>query len=690
MLAEMHKAIAEGKPDYTVAPGIYRFGEWRPIRFGAVKNFTLNAANVEFIFNDPKTVREPFLFTNCTNVTVKGPLVIESDPFAYTQATVIGSNSQTGEVTLKIMAGYDTPAEGGKAVFYAFTPEGRFIPQVHQELSDFKLIDATNRIVTAKAGKDDVASKLQPGNPVVIGSGLAAFSIIDSSVTLMDIDCYTGGVAWGMSNKDISFIGVRGIPRPGTNRLLGGCAPQMTGFQDGAVVRFENGVYQNCNDDALNVSGAAQNFMAYRQDAPATLVMYGGSFAAGSDIEIYDSKSFGLKSRGTVRNVEKLNDAAMKTDARSVLTSVTKLRDVDLGDLKRVTFDKGMVMDPGDIAAKRSERAESIIVRNCYFYGSGHAIALQSFKNTLFEDNVVETVNSGLQVVANIWWWEGSGAENITVRNNTFLDTATSFSRGQSAINIGIQGGEVGYTATHLARNILIEGNAIRSSRDGGIFVGNSENAVIRNNLFHGVEKSMIELVHVEHVSILSNYADQVKETPFSLRHVDHVEIESNILSNLRISPQNLTSVTNGRNVRLGENQFSTARIAPPTMPAFPLFVEEVNVRAPNGGESWMSGTSRMIYWSPGSRGNVRIELLRNDTHFSTITDNTPNTGSSEWTIPANQPTGPGYRIRISSLAQPAITDTSNADFAIAPVSAKADPSTRLGPPTPQSEAPRE
>jgi len=100
-------------------------------------------------------------------------------------------------------------------------------------------------------------------------------------------------------------------------------------------------------------------------------------------------------------------------------------------------------------------------------------------------------------------------------------------------------------------------------------------------------------------------------------------------------------------------------------MPVFPLPFEEVKIRTPNGGELWKRASNHMIYWSPGSFGKVRIDLMSNGSVISAIATDIPNTGSYDWAIPANQPPGFGYRIRITSLAQPSVTHTSMADFTI-------------------------
>jgi hypothetical protein len=58
--------------------------------------------------------------------------------------------------------------------------------------------------------------------------------------------------------------------------------------------------------------------------------------------------------------------------------------------------------------------------------------------------------------------------------------------------------------------------------------------------------------------------------------------------------------------------------------------------------------------------------VIRRGTFASTLFGGTPNDGVHNWTIPANYPTGSGFTIEISSVANPAIGDVSNGSFSIA------------------------
>lgn len=100
-----------------------------------------------------------------------------------------------------------------------------------------------------------------------------------------------------------------------------------------------------------------------------------------------------------------------------------------------------------------------------------------------------------------------------------------------------------------------------------------------------------------------------------------------------------------------------------------------LTLTSPNGGETWLAGTTQTITWSytgnPGT--SVKIKLLLNGMAVKTITASTPvgsnGSGSFDWNIPLSQVTGAKYRIKIMSTIDGSFKDTSDANFAISPPS---------------------
>ena len=90
-----------------------------------------------------------------------------------------------------------------------------------------------------------------------------------------------------------------------------------------------------------------------------------------------------------------------------------------------------------------------------------------------------------------------------------------------------------------------------------------------------------------------------------------------------------------------------------------------ITVTSPNGGESWVNGTSHAITWTSfGDVGSyVKIEVLKAGVVVQNLSSSTPNNGSFSWTIGLSP--GTDYKIRITSTTNAGITDTSDGNFTI-------------------------
>ena len=92
-------------------------------------------------------------------------------------------------------------------------------------------------------------------------------------------------------------------------------------------------------------------------------------------------------------------------------------------------------------------------------------------------------------------------------------------------------------------------------------------------------------------------------------------------------------------------------------------------VTSPNGGENWAVGSSQTISWTPGTGGNVTVELSRdNGANWETLFASTANDGSQSWTV-----SGPAASQALVRVSNDAGSDTSDTDFTIGLFAAKVD-----------------
>jgi hypothetical protein len=96
-----------------------------------------------------------------------------------------------------------------------------------------------------------------------------------------------------------------------------------------------------------------------------------------------------------------------------------------------------------------------------------------------------------------------------------------------------------------------------------------------------------------------------------------------------------------------------------------PLPADSILVEYPDGGETLAAEDTYDIHWnSNGVTGNVRIELLQDGSLDRVVDAGTLNDRIYAWTIPADV-NGSGYKIRIVSVDDGTIADSSDAPFSV-------------------------
>ena len=124
MLNSLASAVASGASGYTIAPGTYRISS--AILLQNTSGFTLNAPNVEIIAENNAGFFT--LFTN-RNLTVRGPLTLDSNPINTSQGGIVSVDAANNSVNVQVMAGYAAPAANGRIM--VFDPNGMQLPHWH-------------------------------------------------------------------------------------------------------------------------------------------------------------------------------------------------------------------------------------------------------------------------------------------------------------------------------------------------------------------------------------------------------------------------------------------------------------------------------------------------------------------------------------------------------------------------------
>lgn len=99
--------------------------------------------------------------------------------------------------------------------------------------------------------------------------------------------------------------------------------------------------------------------------------------------------------------------------------------------------------------------------------------------------------------------------------------------------------------------------------------------------------------------------------------------------------------------------------IPPPSPPTFQLL-------SPNGGESFQAGSLQLVTWvATNASGLVRLDLYRGDTFQSTLARVPLRQTNYPWAIAPSLGDTNNYRLKLTSLSFPSVSDVSDAAFAV-------------------------
>ncbi|MDQ2686435.1 MAG: right-handed parallel beta-helix repeat-containing protein [Armatimonadota bacterium] len=486
---KINTAIAAGAKTFAVPPGVYRIPKDGPdskLQLDGVKNFTLHLGNTEFVLENGGNLVDG---RNCENLAIVGPCKIDAATPSITQGRLLTYDPQTGAATVEIMPGYEV-ADSDKGTVDAFSPQGIYLANPSWAgFTELKVTDGAKRLISVKlSAKDAIFTEIyQPGALLALrihgGPNLIAARDFHG-FTLKDIDVYTGaGIGWGGGDGDWKFINIKGVRRPGTNRLMGAGGCQM-GSHGGSVL-FDGCEFSNTADDLMDYYGGGL-LMCVRQDGPRNLVTWAGGYAVGDTLNFYAHDGFHRLVSARVVAVTELKDAALQTEARDLVKNTLKARDIGDQTLRRVTLDRDVAVSPGDYVENGTgNRADTFTIRHCYFHDSGVRVMVQGFRHGLFENNTFERVSGGLALTYDAWWWEGPTVQDVTVRNNVFRNTTfrNAWGTGRAAITVGSDRAPTGPATDGVTRGVRITGNKIYNSSTGGIYVGNAADVIIQGNV---------------------------------------------------------------------------------------------------------------------------------------------------------------------------------------------------------------
>ena len=437
-------AIAEGRKEFRVKRGEYRFADNSGWHFDRVQDFTLDGQGSTFWFERPmsKIADNPqsLLFTNCKGMVLKN-FAIDFDLPVYIQGTILSIADNLSSLEMQIDSDWPKSGMGG-GQFTLYTPEGEYIPQYTLMHDGATLHDGDK--LTVKLNPSQLApyftkntqteargmyGKVSAGTLIALNfrRGFTIHVNGCENMAFENIDVWqsqgmgileNGGVGY---NK---FLNMRLIRKPGTRRIHYGTADH---FHSNCVIHgalVENCEFAHTSDDNLNLHGNWR--YCWKQLSPTTIVVGAPNPpVAGTEFTLYRIGKLQQASFSKVVDVKPLKDEAllkeiadMKPQANERIAWRRKgqLYLVELGEAVDLP-DEQLLVDT------HVDNAEGFVIRGCYFHDSrSRGALLTGVGGGLLENNVWKDVYSGLSVYEESWGYaEGAIPSNVKIIGNTLI-----------------------------------------------------------------------------------------------------------------------------------------------------------------------------------------------------------------------------------------------------------------------------
>jgi len=223
---------------------------------------------------------------------------------------------------------------------------------------------------------------------------------------------------------------------------------------------IENCDFSRQGDDDVNINSGVG--WIHQADGNTVLFEADGSMNADpGDTMLFRDKHFNL------------------TDITAVVETSERLEN----GLRRVTFREALPdkVAEGWFLFNGDNTGGNYVIRNNYFHEHRARSLLLQTSNGLVENNVFyKTTHNAIKIVMDIngVWHEGTGADNIVVRNNKFIECAVI---GTEVIEVGTKVLEKSKRATAFT-NIRIEDNEFTDLCGNLMVVNNVNGLVFKNN----------------------------------------------------------------------------------------------------------------------------------------------------------------------------------------------------------------
>lgn len=446
-----------------LAPGCYRLKNTDYICLDGFEDFILDGCGAELLSETSYF----FLMQNCSRVMVEN-LVMDFDWNIYRPASLVRVLEQKDrELTLEFL-NCEAPEICDICSFNRFDPQ-RLTPGmedgleiwVHNwNLSDFRPGSVPNSL-TFRCNEPHV-DKMQPGEIYLARHmrqrrGCNLFMVDCTHMTMRHNTIYSNlgmtHMVGGLSHH-ILFDGEVIKVRPGSQRYISVDGDGVHIIRSTGYIVVQNCDFSGMGDDSVNIHDC--NYFISRKTAPDTVLLE--NEGAGAPGDLFDLRNPDFSPTGITLTLRELIQD--ETGAYSLRFEETLPEWVGEGYMMLC----------------KAFCSDHYIVRNNYFHDHRARGLLLQTSHGLVENNVFENIQgAGIFIMLEILrgsWYEGSGLEDLTIRNNTFRNcncgTWTSTIDAMSVLPDN--------TSEYKPfRNITICGNEIITTKAPAVYLATSD-----------------------------------------------------------------------------------------------------------------------------------------------------------------------------------------------------------------------
>ena len=471
------EAVAAGKREITIPPGIYRAP---PQTRGAVMVMLNQIENLTIIADDVfligQSVNRFLGIKDCRNVTLRG-LVMDNAPesLPFTQGTIVSLADDGKTAEVEIHAGYPMPSntDGVSRKAEQYDADSLLLSEGTPTKYNvrYEPTGEGRRIRVAFEWPD---GSLRVGNYLVLLNrelmphGLCVEHSDAIRLEGIKMHCAPMFSILSVDSADVHFDGIEITPGP---MLPGSSIPRIqAGNQDGIHIIdmrgsgdvIENSIIECHSDDAIAVNSGYSLVVKKDGDACYVTSKYGNTnLSAGIEVDHTRMHDMQMTGRSQLATVELVTDQALEAELKALTADLierNKIREAGFNRFWRVSFASGAPGAEEEFLSLASGN-HGLQVRNNFIANHRARSMLLKTSGAVVEDNVVfHSKNTCVVMSPEKFWAEAGYSRDMTLRRNTFIDCGYGWGNPHtsSAGMISIHGGNA---AAGNHRNITITDN---------------------------------------------------------------------------------------------------------------------------------------------------------------------------------------------------------------------------------------